>query len=135
VPWLKDPDLTSYKNYLTTTGATQNPATRNLNAAYWGTNAQAIPVSVGQTVTRGQKLAWAGCTGPGGCGYSAPSRPNTHLHIFFTRRDPTNNGWYFIDPYGIYASPACYPGPVNVAATGPCVRYGVSWNNGTPQYP
>lgn len=135
VPNLQNPDLDKYKNYLGLTGATQSPRTRNLNADYWGTNAQTISVSVGSTVTRGQHLAWAGCTGPGGCGYSAPTRPNTHLHIFFTRRDPTNNTWYFIDPYGIYASPACYPGPVNAVATGACVRYGVAWKDSVPQYP
>ncbi|MEP6495918.1 MAG: hypothetical protein ABJF01_24775 [bacterium] len=135
VPSLQNPDLDKYKNYLGLTGAAQDAKQRHLNADYWGTNAQTIGVSVGATVTRGQHLAWAGCTGPGGCGYSAPTRPNTHLHIFFCRRDPTNNTWYFIDPYGIYASPSCYPGPVNAAATGPCVRYSVAWKDGTPQYP
>ena len=43
---------------------------------------------------------------------------NTHLHIFFARRDPTDNEWYFIDPYGIYASGGCYPDfntPINPA--------------------
>ncbi|HXT63065.1 MAG TPA: hypothetical protein VN696_08515 [Pyrinomonadaceae bacterium] len=136
IPTLGGNDLVNYTNYLNTTGATQNVNQRNLNQDYWGTNAQAIsPALLGSHVVRGQMLAWAGCTGPGGCGYSAPQRPNTHLHIFFCRRDPTDNNWYFIDPYGIYAHPGCYPGPVTDMATGPCVRYGVAWEDGRPQYP
>ena len=136
VPSLSGSDLTNFKNYLAQTGAAQDPAKRNLNQAYWGTNAQTIsPSLLGSTVTRGQHLAWAGAAGPGGCGYSAPTRPNTHLHIFFCRRDPSNNQWYFIDPYGIYAHPGCYPKPVTAAATGQCVRYGVAWKDSGPQYP
>jgi hypothetical protein len=92
VPSLSGDNLNKFKNYLTQTGAAQDPAQRKLNQDYWGTNAQTIsPSLLGSNVTRGQHLAWAGATGPGGCGFSAPTRPNTHLHVFFCRRDPTNN--------------------------------------------
>ena len=96
------------------------------------------PHLVGRTVAAGDHLAWAGCTGPGGCGCTKamPGHPNTHLHIFFVRRDPTDGNWYFIDPYGVYSYPAAgYPPGVTDAATGSCVRYSVAWKGGHPQYP
>jgi hypothetical protein len=58
---------------------------------------------------------------------------NTHPHIFFARRDPTNNEWYFIDPYGIYASGGCYPA-LNTAINTPCARYPAAWKGGKAQY-
>ncbi len=60
--------------------------------------------------------------------------PNTHLHVFFSHRDPTDNRWYFFDPYGIYSYPACYPALVNAAANTACARYPVAWKNGSPTY-
>ena len=88
---------------------------------------------LGQTVQRGQLLAWAGNTGPGG--KRGAGGPNTHLHIFFCRRDPTNDEWYFFDPYGVYSLPGCYAANVTDATTGPCVRYPIAWKFGKPQYP
>ena len=139
VPTLSGTQLTNYKNYLNATGAKQNPAQRNPNADNWGSDAQKIDASiVGKTVKAGDHLAWAGCTGPGGCGaMDGPiNHPNTHLHIFFAHRDASDNNWYFIDPYGVYSYPgAGYPPGVTDQATGACVRYSVSWKGGKPQYP
>jgi len=139
VPTLSGAAQTNYKNYLNNTGAAQNPAQRNPDANFWGTNAHAIdPNLVGKTVAAGDHLAWAGCTGPGGCGCTKamPGHPNTHLHIFFARKDAADGNWYFIDPYGVYSYPAAgYPPGVTDAATGSCVRYSVAWSGGHPQYP
>jgi murein DD-endopeptidase MepM/ murein hydrolase activator NlpD len=138
-PANNDFTLTNYKNYLNATGAKKDPAQRNPDADYWGTQAQAIDAHlVNKHVQAGDHLAWAGCTGPGGCGCTggARSSPNTHLHIFFAHRDPADNNWYFIDPYGIYSYPdGCYPSGVTDAGSGPCVRYSVAWKGGHPQYP
>ena len=69
---------------------------------------------IGKTVKAGDVLGWAGDTGPGGCGcMSGGDGSNTHLHIFFAHRDPSNNLWYFFDPYGIYGTPDCYPSTVD----------------------
>ncbi|HEY7200698.1 MAG TPA: hypothetical protein VIC57_10820 [Candidatus Dormibacteraeota bacterium] len=139
VPTLSGATLTNYESYLNATGAAKDPAQRNPNADYWGTNANAIdPNLVGKTVAAGDHLAWAGCTGPGGCGCTggAINHPNTHLHVFFCHRDLADNNWYFIDPFGIYSYPAAgYPPGVTDAASGPCVRYSVAWKGGKPQYP
>ena len=44
------------------------------------------------TVTAGQVIGWAGSTGPGGCGCTDGTKnTNTHLHIFFAFKDPTDN--------------------------------------------
>jgi hypothetical protein len=78
VPTLSGATLTNYQNYLNNTGAAQNPAQRNPDPNYWGTNANAIdPNLVGKTVAAGDHIAWAGCTGPGGCGctQSMPGHP------------------------------------------------------------
>jgi Bacterial tandem repeat domain 1 len=139
VPTLSGDTLTNYKKYLNNTGGAQDPAQRNPDANYWGTEAHAISATlIGKAVAAGEHIAWAGCTGPGGCGCtkSMPSHPNTHLHIFFCRRDPSDGNWYFIDPYGVYSYPAAgYPPGVTDTATGPCVRYSVAWKGGHPQYP
>jgi hypothetical protein len=139
VPTLSGSTLTNFENYLAATGAAQDPAQRNPDPNYWGTNAHVIdPNLQGKTVAAGQHLAWAGCTGPGGCGCTtgARQRPNTHLHVFWCRRDPADGNWYFIDPYGVYSYPAAgYPPGVTDAATGSCVRYSVAWKGGRPQYP
>ncbi len=125
-------DLAAYKTHLEETGATQDPAKRTLDAAHWGTDAQTIPVTVGQNVTRGQRIAWAGNTGPGG--KKGSGGPNTHLHIFWTRRD-ADGQYYFFDPYGVYSKPECYASGVTDATSGPCVRYPVAWQGGKPAYP
>jgi len=59
---------------------------------------------------------------------------NKHLPLFCARRDPTDNKWYFIDPYGIYASGSCYPS-FNTPVNSPCARYPVMWKGGKAQYP
>jgi hypothetical protein len=138
VPTLKDAALTNYKTYLDATGAAKDPAKRKPDAKYWGTAAQAIDASLtGKKVKAGDHLAWAGCTGPGGCGCTQGPRssPNTHLHIFFCHRD-SDGRWYFIDPYGIYSYVASgYPAGETEAPSPPCSRYSVSWKDGHPQYP
>jgi murein DD-endopeptidase MepM/ murein hydrolase activator NlpD len=136
IPTLSGSDLTNYRNILIGTGCTQDPTQRNLNSNHWGTNAQTIPVTVGQTVTQGQFIAHSGETGPGGA-LGGGGNPNNHLHIFHTRKD-TNNEFYFIDPYGIYGVPNCYPtsttGPYSGTASA-CARYPILFQNGYPQYP
>jgi hypothetical protein len=139
VPTLSGAGLTNFKTYLTAVGGAQDPGSRHPNVDYWGTAAQAIdPGLVGRVVAAGDHLAWAGCTGPGGCGCTGglPGHPNTHLHIFFAHRDPSDHNWYFIDPYGVYSYPAAgYPSGVTDQAAGACVRYSVAWKGGRPQYP
>jgi Bacterial tandem repeat domain 1 len=132
VPTLSEPERSEYITHLNATGCPQT-LPRNPDAAHWGTNQQTIAVAVNQQVARGAFLAWAGNTGPGG--KRGTGGPNTHLHIFFCRRDPTNNEWYFFDPYGVYAMPNCYAAGVTAATTGACVRYPVAWWRGRPQYP
>ena len=88
---------------------------------------------MGQQVDRGEFLAWAGQTGPGGNRNQA--FVNTHLHIFFAHRDPTDNNWYFFDPYGIYSTPECYPAGVDDPLTTDCIRYPVAWQGSSPAYP
>ena len=134
----EDMEATNYKTYLNNTGAAQAVGQRHPDPNYWGTDSQAIdPTLLGRSVSAGDHLAWSGCTGPGGYGHNgAPTHPNTHLHIFWCRRDPTDGNWYFIDPYGVYSYPAAgYPPGVADAASGPCVRYSVGWKGGQPQYP
>jgi len=139
VPTLGDPQLTNVKNFLNTTGCTEKKATRKLDKNYWGDNSQVIDAKLlGKEVSAGAQLAWSGSTGPGGCGCAngLPGAPNTHLHIFTAHKDPTNSTWYFIDPYGEYDPPACYP----VKATDPITNLDCSWfpvtfKGGQPQYP
>ena len=138
VPTLSGSQLTNYEKYLNATGAAKDPAKRKPDSDYWGTAGQAIDAKLtGKTVKAGEHLAWAGCTGPGGCGCTGGPRssPNTHLHIFFCRKD-ADGRWYFIDPYGIYSYVASgYPPGPTEAPSGPCVRYSVAWKGGHPQYP
>jgi polyglycine hydrolase-like protein/peptidase M23-like protein len=139
---LGEPRKSQFKTYLSKTGC---PATgkRNLQSKYWGTDAHKIDHSLlNKKVARGAKLGWAGNTAPGGCGctsdktdYEWKNGSNTHLHIFFCRRDTTNNAWYFIDPYGIYGPPSCYPAKITDPITTPCARYPIAWKGGKPQYP
>lgn len=132
VPSISDPLAEAeYRDHLNATGCPEDPSMRNPDPSFWGTNAETIPVSVGQSVARGQQVAWAGNTGPGGKrGVGDPNSPNTHLHLFTARRDPTDNRYYFVDPYGIYASPSCYPATPGVQAGGPCARYPNLWGEG-----
>ncbi|MEI6947588.1 M23 family metallopeptidase [Paraflavisolibacter sp. H34] len=133
VPTISGTDLTDFKTHLTETGCSQDGASRNLKSDHWGTNSETIDKSLlGKTVSAGQVIAWAGNTGPGG--KRGSGGPNTHLHIFYARRDPTDNRWYFFDPYGIYDMPNCYPSGVTDAINTPCARYPNAWRNGVPQY-
>ena len=57
--------------------------------------------------------------------------PNTHLHLFFAHRDPTDKRWYLFEPYGMYATPECYPAAVDGAIHTACARYPVGWKGGS----
>lgn len=135
VPTLSGDTLKDYKDYLEMSGCAEKKADRKPQEKYWGKNSEAIDMSLlGKNVTRGQALAWTGNTGPGGK-KGTSSGANTHLHIFWARRDPTDKKWYFFDPYGVYAGPACYPSGVTDPVTGNHARYPVVWKDGKPQYP
>jgi murein DD-endopeptidase MepM/ murein hydrolase activator NlpD len=121
-----DPTRVKYETHLKNTGCPLKVSDRNPDVGWWGTNAQKISRSLlGKTVQAGDVIGWAGSTGPGG------SAAN-HLHIFFAHRDPGDKRWYFFDPYGIYATPDCYPQAVDGAINTPCARYPVAWKNGRP---
>jgi hypothetical protein len=143
VPTLEEPVLSQFKKYLNDTGCKED-GSGTPEKKYWGKESEKIDTSLlNKQVVRGAELGWAGDTAPGGCwctnkdnaSYLWGGNTNTHLHIFFARRDFTSNEWYFIDPYGIYGPPACYPAkltdPINTA----CARYSISWKGGKPQYP
>jgi hypothetical protein len=136
LPNFNPTDAATYTAYLNSTGCTQSKRTRALKPEWWGTDAHKIDASlVGKTVTAGQIVAWSGSTGPGGCGcMSGGAGPNTHLHIFFAHRDPSDSRWYFIDPYGIYSYPDFYPTAADGASNKACVRYGSTWKLGDPHY-
>jgi hypothetical protein len=90
---------------------------------------------LGKTLKAGDVLGWAGDTGPGGCGCTGGGKgPNTHLHLFFAHRSPSDQRWYFFEPYGIYGTPDCYPSAVDGDINTACSRYPVSWKGGKPQY-
>lgn len=141
VPKLSEPRLTQFKTYLQNTGCPQGGPYAP-DPTYWGTDADKINMNLlGTQVNQGDVIAHSGSTGPGGCGCTSDDASwtwgggdNNHLHIFFARRDPTDNEWYFIDPYGIYSSGGCYPG-FNTQISTPCARYPVAWVGGKAQYP
>ncbi|KAI9769876.1 MAG: hypothetical protein M1839_003573 [Geoglossum umbratile] len=141
VPILKnDPSADSqaaYRNFTIYLAATLCSADGSTTpkADFWGAESDTIKVKPGDVVSRGQLLAQAGASGPGGCGCAQGRRdsPNTHLHIFFARRDPTDSNWYFFDPYGVYGPPDCYPGNGN--GDPECSRYPIAWQGGTPKFP
>jgi hypothetical protein len=141
VPTLKEPRLTHYKEFLKKTGCPKG-GPYNPDPQFWGTDADKIDMTLlNKSVAAGAVIAHAGETGPGGChctddsaSYAWGGGVNTHLHLFCARRDPTDNKWYFIDPYGIYASGSCYPA-FNTPVNSPCARYPVMWNGGKAQYP
>ncbi len=136
-----------YKRYLEDTGCAKDPGARALLEDQWGEGTDVIPGTLlGSSVARGATLARAGSTGPGGCGCIPPDPgnksvgegglgPNTHLHIFSARRDPANDRWYLIDPYGMYAPSGCYPAGLEDPLPAACARYSVAWLGGVPSLP
>lgn len=85
--------------------------------SHWGTDTQKLKVKVGDNVSTGQQIGWAGNTGIGGASamLGADGKPqssgqtNIHLHFMIARKDGGN--WYFVDPYGAYSqSTSCYTG-------------------------
>lgn len=136
IPNFNATDKATYSAYLNNTGCPQNVGSRNPQSDWWGVSAKKINMALlGTNVVAGQTIAYSGSTGPGGCGcMSGGSGPNTHLHIFFAHRDPVDNKWYFIDPYGIYSYPDFYPAPVDGAINKACARYPISWKTGNPTY-
>jgi hypothetical protein len=136
IPNFNAADKATYSTYLNNTGCPEAKAFRNPMADWWGVSAKKIDMSLlGTNVAAGQRIAYSGSTGPGGCGcMSGGAGPNTHLHIFFAHRDPADDKWYFFDPYGIYADPAFYPAAVDGAINQACARYPISWKNGNPSY-
>src|SRR5216684_3944487 len=90
VPTLSGDTLTSYEDLLTNTGCPQT-GKQNPDPAYWGTDAHKVDMSLLNTqVAAGKQLGWSGNTGPGGQ-QSVGAGPNAHIHMFWTRRDQTNN--------------------------------------------
>lgn len=93
-------------------------ASKSPPAAFWGTDADAIVVTPGQNVTRGQKLGMSGntMTGIGHIDmYGNPTSTdvNNHLHVYIgapTTEDPQTA--VEVDAYGVYqeASTGCYTG-------------------------
>jgi hypothetical protein len=136
--------LTQFKTYLDNTGC-KSDGSGTLQEKYWGKESHKIDADLlGQNVSRGDVLGWAGNNAGGGCGCINDQKPaswkwaggtNTHLHIFFARRDPSDNNWYFVDPYGIYGPPECYPKNLTDTINTACARYSISWKGGKPQYP
>ena len=140
IPTLMGKRLSYYKDYLNKTGCPKNGPWKP-QSKYWGTNSDTINKNLlGKKIRAGTFLASAGNTGPGGCGCTSDKAGwkwsgghNIHLHIFFARRDLTNNKWYFIDPYGIYSLPKCYPSKLTDPIKTPCARYPIAWKGNRPR--
>jgi murein DD-endopeptidase MepM/ murein hydrolase activator NlpD len=87
------------------------------NHPSWGTDSDAIPVSLGQWVTQGQKIAKSGNTMTAGTlatdGEPASNHANNHLHVYLGAPTPTDpKVTVEVDPYGVYekVSTGCYDG-------------------------
>jgi len=138
MPLLRDDsgNLKKYRAHLNASGCPRDEGGRQLKPLHWGTENQKIRVQKGDRVTTQQVIAFAGDTGPGGqVAAGDPNAPNTHLHIFFARLDPTDNVWYFFDPYGIYGASACYPKGITDPVERGCARFSIAWRNDRPQRP
>lgn len=133
----------AYKARLNSTGCFETWA-RHPMPLYWGTDDQALASDLfGKTLQAGDEIGWAGETGPGGAGlglsFDGPpptgfGPPNTHLHIYFARRNPSDSLWYYFDPYGVYAEARFYGGTVTSPPPSDCARYPSAWKDGQPQY-
>jgi hypothetical protein len=135
IPTLNGQNLTDYEAHLNATGCVLNPAQRKLDPNSWGSDFEVIdPGLLGKTIARGEMLAFAGDTGPGGK-RGAATGPNVHLHVFFARKDPVDGNWYFFDPYGIYSQRSCYPNTFGDPIQHPNAGYGIAWLKGLPQKP
>ncbi len=136
IPTLSGTDLTDYTAHLNDTGCKIKPADRNLDATTWGSDSDTINMSLlGTTVQRGDVIAHAGDTGPGGKRGAGAGSPNIHLHIFFAHYDTSDGKWYFFDPYGIYNMRSCYPNNLSDPIRQQQAGYGIAWKNGIPQLP
>lgn len=87
------------------------------NHPSWGTEADAIPVTLGQWVSSGQKIAKSGNTlTPGSLaadGKPASNHANNHLHVYIGMPMPTQPLVAVeVDPFGVYekVSTGCYTG-------------------------
>ncbi|WP_164007799.1 M23 family metallopeptidase [Pyxidicoccus trucidator] len=87
------------------------------NHPSWGTDSDAIPVSLGQWVSAGQKIAKSGNTMTAGTlatdGEPASNHANNHLHVYIGAPTPTDPKVAVeVDPYGVYekVSTGCYDG-------------------------
>lgn len=130
-----DSRLSNFSDYLEDSGCPET-GRRRPDSDDWGRNSHDIEVTVGEKVSRGETIGWAGNTGPGGRGDTDQIKhPNHHLHIKFAVRDNSDGLWYLVDPYGIYAGPDCYPEDVEGKLSGLCVRYPVAWRDGRPERP
>jgi hypothetical protein len=88
------------------------------NHISWGDDTHTIKVSVGDPVSAGTELAWAGNTGAGGAGngLNPDGSPenwtgNVHLHVYVAVPHPTvTDTWVWVDPYGVYneVDTGCY---------------------------
>jgi murein DD-endopeptidase MepM/ murein hydrolase activator NlpD len=83
----------------------------------WGSDSDTIPVSLGQWVTQGQKIATSGNTMSTGTlaedGKPASNHANNHLHVYIGVPTPTDPKVAVeVDPYGVYekVSTGCYDG-------------------------
>ena len=133
------PALGQFEKFLTDTGAPEF-GVRDPNPRFWGTANDRLDFTlVGKPVSRGQVIGQAGLTGTGGCGCLKPdwtkdAPTNTHLHVVFARRDPTDGEWYIIDPYGIYATQDCHP-PYETDISNWCARYPSAWVGSKASFP
>ena len=77
----------------------------------WGTDSQTLRVDVGDIVSAGQVIGWAGNTGVGGAGSGLEDdgtptdwKGNVHLHSSLAYEHPHDpDSYVIIDPYGVYA--------------------------------
>lgn len=139
MPTLGATEMAQFTTFLDGTGAPQN-GVRDPDATFWGTEDDRLDFTLlGQRITRGRVIGKAGLTGPGGsgamkAGWKQTDGPNTHLHFFVARRDPTDGDWYFLDPYGIYAKRDCYP-PYGTDIGAFCARYPSLWLGNKASFP